>query len=97
MTHLIVQESVVLFECHICSKYGSLASSVVLLSLYFLFFPQENGMFQCKMSFCIHNEDTYTFLLRIYTLEKYSPMMMSPPYHMLQSWCLLLMFIDVKK
>ena len=49
MICLVAQENVVLSKCHILHH----------MSYYRGF--QENGPFRCKISFCIHNEDTYVW------------------------------------
>ena len=85
-----------------CIKYDTLASNVEFIGAF-----QENDLFQCKLLFCIHNEDTW--------LKKYAHnivqnevqkichehstmiMMMSSSYHTMKVkiYCLLMMFVHV--
>lgn len=64
MTHLVVQHSV------------HFPNAILLVIWHFgliccpIEFFQENCLFQCKMSFRIHNEDTY--LGRTFVLKKYA-------------------------
>ena len=49
LVEIFVQESVVLSTCRILSTCGLKCRNVKEF--------KENGLFQCKKSFCIHNED----------------------------------------
>lgn len=52
--YLVAQESVVLSNSRILSDMTCFSLKCCTIK----FFLQENGPLQCKMSFCIHHEDT---------------------------------------
>jgi hypothetical protein len=53
MTYLVNQEIVELLKCRIFNNMIFFGLKCRTIEIY-----QENGLFQCKMPFCIHNKDT---------------------------------------
>ena len=55
MTCLVKQKNIVSSECRILNNMMSFKFEINMS--YYRVFSQENGLFQFKVSLCIHNED----------------------------------------